>query len=127
MSAREVPTLSPPNRSQLSGLFSTRSSPLLGSPLQWATGRYSPTEYLPTPFLEELARPADQAPLPRSWSPSWCTTGNGGAPWCVPCESIFAAGANASEASDHLFLHRNSMLYRLARRAADQSRLKRSY
>ena len=53
--------------------------------------------------------------MPRSWSPSWCTTGNGGAPWCVPCESIFAAGANASEASDHLFLHRNSMLYCLAR------------
>ena len=52
----------------------------------------------------------DLEPLPRSWSPSWCTTGNGGAPWCVPCESIFAAGANASEASDHLFLHRNSML-----------------
>ena len=27
----------------------------------------------------------------------------------------FAAGANASEASDRLFLHRNSMLYRLSR------------
>ena len=27
----------------------------------------------------------------------------------------FAAGANASEAADRLFLHRNSMLYRLER------------
>ncbi len=27
----------------------------------------------------------------------------------------FAAGANASEAADRLFLHRNSMLYRLTR------------
>ena len=27
----------------------------------------------------------------------------------------FASGANVSEASDRLFLHRNSMLYRLAR------------
>ncbi len=27
----------------------------------------------------------------------------------------FAAGANASEAADRLFLHRNSMLYRLSR------------
>ena len=29
--------------------------------------------------------------------------------------AYFAAGSNASEAADRLFLHRNSMLYRLAR------------
>jgi DNA-binding PucR family transcriptional regulator len=29
--------------------------------------------------------------------------------------AYFAAGANASEAADRLFLHRNSMLYRLER------------
>lgn len=29
--------------------------------------------------------------------------------------TYFAAGANASEAADRLFLHRNSMLYRLER------------
>lgn len=30
-------------------------------------------------------------------------------------ETYFAAGTNASEAADRLFLHRNSMLYRLER------------
>ncbi len=30
-------------------------------------------------------------------------------------ETYFAAGANASEAADRLFLHRNSMIYRLER------------
>ncbi|HEX6710013.1 MAG TPA: helix-turn-helix domain-containing protein [Rubrobacter sp.] len=30
-------------------------------------------------------------------------------------KTYFAAGANASEAADRLFLHRNSMLYRLDR------------
>ncbi len=30
-------------------------------------------------------------------------------------KTYFAAGANASEAADRLFLHRNSMLYRLER------------
>jgi DNA-binding PucR family transcriptional regulator len=29
--------------------------------------------------------------------------------------AYFAAGANASEAADRMYLHRNSMLYRLAR------------
>ncbi len=29
--------------------------------------------------------------------------------------AYFAAGSNASEAADRMFLHRNSMLYRLAR------------
>jgi DNA-binding PucR family transcriptional regulator len=29
--------------------------------------------------------------------------------------AYFAAGANASEAADRMFLHRNSMLYRLQR------------
>ncbi len=29
--------------------------------------------------------------------------------------AYFASGANASEAADQMFLHRNSMLYRLAR------------
>ena len=30
-------------------------------------------------------------------------------------KTYFAAGGNASEAADRLFLHRNSMLYRLER------------
>ncbi len=30
-------------------------------------------------------------------------------------QAYFAAGSNASEAADRMFLHRNSMLYRLAR------------
>ena len=30
-------------------------------------------------------------------------------------KTFFAAGANASEAADRLFLHRNSMIYRLER------------
>jgi len=30
-------------------------------------------------------------------------------------KTYFAAGTNASEAADRLFLHRNSMLYRLER------------
>jgi purine catabolism regulator len=30
-------------------------------------------------------------------------------------KTYFASGANASEAADRLFLHRNSMLYRLER------------
>jgi DNA-binding PucR family transcriptional regulator len=29
--------------------------------------------------------------------------------------ALFAAGGNASEAADRMFLHRNSMLYRLER------------
>ena len=38
----------------------------------------------------------------------------------------FAAGANASEAADRLFLHRNHALPPRARREADRFRLKRS-
>ena len=40
-------------------------------------------------------------------------------------KTYFSAGGNASEAADRLFLHRNSMLYRLERTEADRFRLER--
>ena len=66
-------------------------------------------------LLEDLARSPDLEPFRELIEPleAYDDERNGGLVRTL--RVYFAAGGNASEAADRLFLHRNSMLYRLAR------------
>jgi DNA-binding PucR family transcriptional regulator len=66
-------------------------------------------------LLEELARSPDLAPFGAFVEPLVVHDRERRSDLVRTLRVYFAAGANASEAADRLFLHRNSMLYRLAR------------
>jgi DNA-binding PucR family transcriptional regulator len=66
-------------------------------------------------LLEELARSPDLAPFGAFVVPLVVNDRERRSDLVRTLKVYFAAGANASEAADRLFLHRNSMLYRLAR------------
>lgn len=67
------------------------------------------------PLLRELSRSPDLAPFRRLAEPLLAYDQERRSDLVRTLRVYFAAGANASEAADKLFLHRNSMLYRLAR------------
>jgi purine catabolism regulator len=67
------------------------------------------------PLLKELARSPDLAPFGGLIEPLLAHDRERRSDLVRTLWVYFAAGANASEAADRLFLHRNSMLYRLAR------------
>lgn len=67
------------------------------------------------PLLKELARSSDLAPFARLVEPLISHDLERGSDLVKTLRVYFAAGANASEAADRLFLHRNSMLYRMER------------
>ncbi len=66
-------------------------------------------------LLAELARSADLAPFGELVRPLVEHDRERRSDLVRTLRAYFAAGANASEAADQMFLHRNSMLYRLAR------------
>jgi DNA-binding PucR family transcriptional regulator len=66
-------------------------------------------------LLRKLARSPDLAPFLRLVEPLMAHDRERRSDLVRTLRIYFAAGANASEAADRLFLHRNSMLYRLAR------------
>lgn len=66
-------------------------------------------------LLSKLARSPDLAPFCRLVEPLITHDRERRSDLVRTLRTYFAAGANASEAADRLFLHRNSMLYRLAR------------
>ena len=66
-------------------------------------------------LLIELARSADLAPFRELVRPLVEHDRERRSDLVRTLRAYFAAGANASEAADRMFLHRNSMLYRLAR------------
>lgn len=66
-------------------------------------------------LLSELARSPDLAPFRKLVEPLITQDRERRSDLVRTLRIYFAAGANASEAADRLFLHRNSMLYRLAR------------
>ena len=68
-----------------------------------------------TSLLVELARSADLAPFGELVRPLVEHDRERRSDLVRTLRAYFAAGANASEAADRMFLHRNSMLYRLAR------------
>ena len=70
---------------------------------------------LADPLLEELARSPDLMPFAALVEPLLAYDQERRSDLVRTLRVYFAAGANASEAADRLFLHRNSMLYRLAR------------
>ncbi len=69
----------------------------------------------PDPLLAELARSPDLAVFATLVEPLLAYDRERRSDLMRTLRVYFAAGANASEAADRLFLHRNSMLYRLAR------------
>ena len=66
-------------------------------------------------LLEELARSPDLAPFRELVRPLAEHDRERRSDLVRTLRAYFAAGGNASEAADRLFLHRNSMLYRLER------------
>jgi DNA-binding PucR family transcriptional regulator len=66
-------------------------------------------------LLGKLARSPDLAPFRNLVEPLMAHDRERRSDLVRTLRIYFAAGANASEAADRLFLHRNSMLYRLAR------------
>ena len=66
-------------------------------------------------MLEELARSPDLAPFGELVRPLVEHDRARRSDLVRTLRTYFASGANASEAADRMFLHRNSMLYRLAR------------
>ena len=69
----------------------------------------------PAPLLERLADSADLAPFRELIEPVLEYDRERRSDLVRTLRVYFLAGTNASEAADRLFLHRNSMLYRLAR------------
>ena len=67
------------------------------------------------PLLEKLSRSPDLSPFGEIVEPLLVHDRERRSDLVRTLQVYFAAGANASEAADRLFLHRNSMLYRLAR------------
>lgn len=66
-------------------------------------------------MLEKLARSPDLAPFVGLVEPLATHDRERRSDLIRTLRVYFAAGANASEAADRLFLHRNSLLYRLER------------
>jgi DNA-binding PucR family transcriptional regulator len=66
-------------------------------------------------LLEDLARSPDLAPFRELVAPLVEHDHARRSDLVRTLRAYFAAGANASEAADRMFLHRNSMLYRLER------------
>jgi DNA-binding PucR family transcriptional regulator len=66
-------------------------------------------------LLGDFARSPDLEPFRELIEPLEAYDGERNGGLVRTLRVYFAAGANASEAADRLFLHRNSMLYRLAR------------
>jgi DNA-binding PucR family transcriptional regulator len=66
-------------------------------------------------LLGELARSEDLRPFRRLAEPLRAHDRERGSDLVRTLRVYFATGANASEAADRLFLHRNSVPYRLAR------------
>jgi purine catabolism regulator len=69
----------------------------------------------PGRLLEELARSPDLAPFGELVRPLVEHDRERRSDLVRTLRVYFATGANASEAADRLFLHRNSLLYRLER------------
>jgi purine catabolism regulator len=66
-------------------------------------------------LLQELARSPELTPFEELVRPLVDHDRERGSDLVRTLRVYFATGANASEAADRLFLHRNSMLYRLER------------
>jgi DNA-binding PucR family transcriptional regulator len=66
-------------------------------------------------LLRELSRSPDLVPFRKLIEPLLARDRERRSDLVRTLRVYFTAGANASEAADRLFLHRNSMLYRLAR------------